>query len=306
MKKVLVTPRSFGKNSTEAFDILKDAGLEVTANPFGRILTEDEMIQNIADKDALIIGVDPVTKAVIDAAPKLKVISKYGVGLDNIDTNYAKEKGILVTITAGANTEAVADYAFALMLAAARSIVPIDKGCRKLDWSKVTTLGMYGKTLGVLGSGAIGKAVIRRAAGFNMRLLAYDIYPNQAFADQYGVTYTNPDTIYREADFISIHLPFSQETYGMIGKDQFAVMKKTAVIVNTARGGIIKEPDLCEALKDNRIWGAGLDVFEKEPPEGNPLLALDNLVIGSHCASSNFDAVNNMSLYAAKNVVTNL
>lgn len=145
MKKVLVTPLSFGKVTGEAFDILKNAGFDVFINPYGRIITEPEMIEHIADMDALIVDVDPVTRAVIDAVPKLKVISKYGVGLDNIDVDYAKHKGIKVTITAGANTDAVADYAFTLMLAAARNVVPIDRGCRNLDWSKVTTLGIYVK-----------------------------------------------------------------------------------------------------------------------------------------------------------------
>jgi D-3-phosphoglycerate dehydrogenase len=303
MKKVLVTPRSFGKVSEEAFDILKAAGFEVTLNPCGRILTEAEMIENIAGADALIAGVDPVTKQVIDAAPNLKVISKYGVGLDNIDVEYAKKKGIAVTITRGANTEAVADYAFTLMLCAARSIIPIDRGCRSLDWSKVTTLGVYGKTIGIMGTGAIGKAVARRAVGFGMKLLAYDLYPDLEFAKAHGMMYTDVETIYRGADFITLHLPATDDTKGMIGRDQLALMKKTAVIVNTARGGIINEAALYEALKEKKIWGAGLDVFETEPPKGNPLLDLDNIVIGSHCAASNFDAVDNMSLYAAKNVV---
>jgi len=306
MKKVLVTPRSFGKGSGKAFELLENAGLEVVINPYGRILTEDEMVKNIADMDALIVGVDPVTKAVIDSANKLKVISKYGVGLDNIDVSYAKSKGIPVTVTAGANTEAVADYAFALMLSVARDIIPIDRKCRGLDWGKVTALGVYGKTLGILGTGAIGKAVARRAKGFDMKLLAYDVYKDEEFAKKHGMAYTDVETILKESDFISIHLPLTDETRGMIGSEQLSMMKQTAVIVNTARGGIIDEKALYNALKNKCIWGAGLDVFEKEPPEGNLLLTLDNIVIGSHCAASNFDAVKNMSLYAAKNAADKL
>ena len=148
--------------------------------------------------------------------------------------------------------------------------------------------------------------MIKRALGFNMKILAFDLYPDMAFAKEAGFGYTDLDTIYKEADFISVHLPMTSETHGMIGKEQLGMMKNTAVIVNTARGGIIDEQALYEALKQKSIWGAGLDVFEKEPPEGNPLLELNNIVIGSHCAASNFDAVNNMSLFAAKNVITNL
>jgi D-3-phosphoglycerate dehydrogenase len=306
MKKILVTPRSFGKASREAFEMLEQAGFEAVVNPYGRIMTEEEMVDSIPGMDALIVGVDPVTKAVIDAADKLKVISKYGVGLDNVDVEYAKSKGIAVTITAGANTEAVADFAFTLMLSAARNVLPIDKRCRSLDWGKVTTLGVYGKTVGILGTGAIGKAVARRAKGFDMKLLAYDVYKDEDFAKKTGMVYTDVETILKEADFISIHLPLTDETRGMIGEAELSMMKPTAVIVNTARGGIIGEQALYEALKEKRIWGAGLDVFEKEPPEGNPLLTLDNIVIGSHCAASNFDAVNNMSLFAAKNAIEKL
>ena len=151
MKKVLVTPRSFGKASKEAFDMLEKADLEAVVNPYGRIMTEEEMIQSIVDADALIVGVDPVTQSVIDAGKNLKVISKYGVGLDNVDVNYAKSKGITVTITTGSNTEAVADFAFTLMLSAARSVIPIDKQCRRLDWGKVTTLGRLRKDAGRIG-----------------------------------------------------------------------------------------------------------------------------------------------------------
>lgn len=256
MKKVLVTPRSFGKVTGEAFDILKNAWFDVFINPYGRIMTEPEMIEHIADMDALIVGVDPVTRAVIDVVPKLKVISKYGVGLDNIDVDYAKHKGIKVTITAGANTDAVADYAFTLMLAAARNVVPIDRRCRNLDWSKVTTLGIYGKTLGIMGTGAIGKAVAKRAKRFAMRILAYDLYPDAEFIKDYNITYTDPNTIYKEADFLSIHLPYTKVTAGMIGKEQFFMMKNTAVIVNIAKGDIMDEAALYDALKERRDWGA--------------------------------------------------
>lgn len=302
MTKVLITPRSFGKGSHAAYDLLDEAGLTIVPNPFGRILTEDEMLQAVKEVDALIVGVDPVTARVLDEACRLRVISKYGVGLDNIDLDYAEAKGIPVTITQGANTEAVADYTFALMLAAARKVIPIDSGCRRLDWGKTMSLGVYGKTLGILGTGAVGKAVIKRARGFGMRILGYDLLPDYDFANLMEVKYADADQIFREADFISIHLPATEETRGLIGREQFRMMKGTAVVINTARGGIIDEIALFEALSDNRIWGAGLDVFNQEPPEGSPLLSLDNLVIGSHCAASTFDAVDNMSLLAARNV----
>lgn len=303
MKKVLITPRSFGSFSEEPFEILTKNNFEYVLNPYGRILTEEEMINHIKDADALIVGVDPVSREVLNSAPRLRIISKYGVGLDNIDLDEAKARGITVTTTSGANTEAVADYAFGLMLAVARKIVVIDRACRQLDWSKSTTLGLYGKTLGILGTGAIGKAVAKRASGFNMKILAYDIYKDEIYAGNNRIDYVELDELYQQSDFISLHLPLNDTTWGMINETAIDKMKKNAIIINTARGGLIDETALYKAIKQNRIWGAGLDVFEKEPPAGNPLLELDNVVIGSHCAASSTDAIDKMSLFSVHNII---
>ncbi|OAA83360.1 phosphoglycerate dehydrogenase [Clostridium ljungdahlii] len=306
MAKILITPRSFGKHSKEPFELLKQKGFELVVNPYGRILTQDEMIKEVSDVDGIIIGVDPLNAEVLKHAKKLKVISKYGVGTDNIDLDYAKNNNITVTIAKGANSDAVADYAFALMISVARKIVPIDRGCRKLDWSKVTSIGMHGKTLGLIGLGNIGKGVAKRANGFGMKILAYDVYKDKEFASKNNVEYVTIEKILKESDFISIHLPLTKETKYIIGEKELNMMKENAVIVNTARGGLIDENALYDALKNNKIWGAGIDVFEQEPPKNKELLDLNNIVVGSHCAASTFEAVDNMGIMAANNIIENI
>jgi len=304
--KVVVTPRSFGKTSSLPLDMLKRRGCEVVLNPYGRILSKMEMKELIRDADAVIVGVDPLDAEVLSAASRLKVISKYGVGTDNIDQTFAASKGIRVTVTAGANTDAVADYTLALMLAVARRVVPIDQGCRRLDWQKQTAVDVWGKTLGLIGLGAIGKGVARRAQGFNMKVLAYDLYPDPEYAARNGIEYVPLDRLLRESDFISLHVPLTEQTHHIIGPAEFEKMKPTAVLVNTARGGLVDEKALLRALRENRIWGAGIDVFSQEPPEERELLQLSNIVIGSHTAASTFQAIENMGVMAAENVLKHM
>lgn len=301
--KVMVTPRSFGKGNSQPIDMLREKGCELVLNPYGRILSKQEMAEMIKDVDAVIVGVDPIDQEVLEQAPKLKVISKYGVGTDNIDLNYAREKGIPVTVTAGANKDAVADYTIALMLAAARRMIPIDKGCRQLNWNKITSVDVWGKTLGLIGLGAIGKGVAARAKGFNMNIMAYDLMKDEAYAAEHQIEYVSLDKLLQNADFISLHLPLTEKTHHIIGAKELASMKETAVIVNTARGGLIHEQALLDALREERIWGAGMDVFEQEPPQDKGFLELDNLVIGSHCAASTYQAIENMGVMAAANVL---
>lgn len=301
--KILITPRSFGKSSSKPLDLLKEKGYEVVQNPYGRIMTRQEMMKHIVDVDGIIVGVDPLDREVLACGKRLKAISKYGVGTDNIDVEYAKEKNIPVMRTVGANAEAVADFTFALMLAVARRIVEIDAGCRKLNWNKITSIEVHGKTLGLIGLGAIGKKVARRAAGFDMKVLAFDTFKDEVYAKENGITYVTLEELLKESDFISLHLPLTEETRNLISYEQFKVMKPMAVLVNTARGGIIDENALLWALKEKRIWGAGIDVFEEEPPKNSELLKMDNIVIGSHCAASTYEAIEKMGMMAAENLI---
>ncbi len=304
--KVLVTPRSFGKTDPGAFDILRRAGLEIAINDTGGIMEREVLGRRLADCDGVVIGVDPLDAPVLAMAPNLKAVAKYGVGVDNIDLEVCKARGIKVSRTVGANADAVADYAFALMLAVARRVVQIDRGCHRRDWSKITGLDVWGKTLGLLGMGAIGRGMVRRAKGFGMRVLAHDLFWDEDFAREHGVEKATPDEIYQWGDFISLHVPLTGETRGMIGREQLAAMKPTAVLVNTARGGIIDEPALLDALECGKIHGAGIDAFEEEPPADPRWYELPNLVMGAHAAASTGGATENMGRMAAENLVRDL
>lgn len=306
MKKILVTPRSFGKTDSSPYALIERAGYEVVKNPVGTILTREQMLLAVADVDGIIVGVDPLDADVLTAAKHLRAIAKYGVGTDNIDTACAKRRGIKLSVTAGANSNAVADYAFALMLACARRVCEINARCHNRDWGKVIGGDLYGKTLGILGLGAIGKGVARRAAGFDMKVLAYDVYWDEAFARANGIVRAEPDVIFAQCDFISLHLPLNEQTRGIVGREAFAAMKPAAIIVNTARGGLIDEEALIEALREKHIQGAGIDVFEQEPPVNDALYALDTLIMGSHCAASTVGASEAMSLQAAQNLLRDL
>lgn len=306
MVKVLITPRSFGKYSDVAKNQLLEAGICIVNNPKGSILDEDELIDLIKDVDGIIIGVDPLNERVLREAKQLKAIAKYGVGVDNIDLEYCRTHAISVSITQNANMDAVADYAFALMLGVARKVTEINTACQQNDWTKKIAVDIYGKRLGILGFGHIGKGVALRAKGFAMDILAYDVNPDEAFAIKHEIRYAELDEILQTCDFISIHLPLLPETRNLINKDVLSKMRKNAIIINTARGGIIDEAALYDALINKQIYGVGLDVFEKEPAGDSPLLKLPNVIAGSHTAASTEGAVENMSNFAVVNLLNDL
>lgn len=304
--KVLVTPRSYGKTDPTVFEMLQEAGLDVVRNDTGNIFTKEQMLEKIADCDGVIVGVDPLHKDVLAAAPKLKAIAKYGTGVDNIDLEAAKERGIKVSVTAGANSDAVADCAFGMLIAMARKLTQIDDECRKKNWKKITTKDVSGATLGVVGMGAIGKLMIRRAQGFDMKVLAYDPFWDGAFAEKYGVIRAELNEIFEQADFISLHVPLIPSTREMVGAEQLKMMKKDAVLINCARGELIDEEALLDALEQGEIGGAALDVFVKEPPEDPRWYTLNNVLLGSHCAASTKGASLNMGRMATANLIRDL
>mgnify|MGYP000864041167 CR=1 FL=1 len=304
--KVLITPRSYGKTDPLVFDMLQEAGFEIVTNDTGGILKKEQMIDLLNDCDGIIVGVDPLDADVIASASRLKAISKYGVGVDNIDLDAAEKRGIKVSRTIGANSDAVADYAFALMLSLARKVLPIDAACRSGDWKKITTIDLNHKMIGIFGLGAIGKLVAKRAQGFDMRILAYDVFWDEGYAAEHQIEKADPDRIFREADFISLHLPLTPETQNFIGERELSLMKPTAILVNTARGGLIQDGALLTALKEKRIYGAGIDAFSEEPPADPSWFTLDNVIIGSHCAASTAGAIQNMGRAATANLIRDL
>ncbi|MBE6083106.1 MULTISPECIES: phosphoglycerate dehydrogenase [Tissierellales] len=301
--KVVVTARSFGKSSTEPFDILEKNGCEVHKIPIEKPLNAKELIPLIKDADALIAGNDKVTKEVIDAGNKLKVISRYGIGYDNVDIKAAKEKGIVVTNTPNTNNNSVADLTIGLMIAIARNIVGANNTVKSEGWGRVLGTEVYKKTIGVIGTGSIGKGVIKRAKGFEMDVLCFDVYPDHEFAEKYGAKYCSMEEILQKSDIITIHVPLMESTKNLIGEKELKMMKNTAFLINAARGGIVNEDALYNALSKNIIAGAALDAVEHEPPVGSPLLKLDNVIITPHIGGYTSTAVNNMGVAAANNVV---
>lgn len=304
--KILITPRSFGKEDPQIFDFLVDKGLELVRNETGGILTKAQLMDAISDCDGVIVGVDPLDRDVLNAAVKLKAISKYGVGVDNIDVQAAEARGIPVSRTAGANSEAVADYTMALMLAVARKVVMIDRSCRQRDWKKSMTRDISGGTLGLVGLGAIGKLVARRASGFGMQCIAYDPYWDEDYAKANKITRVSVDEVYRTADVITLHVPLTSQTRHMVGKRELALMRPDAILINTARGGLLDEDALLDALEKNAIYGAGIDAFAEEPPTNPRWYQLDNVVLGSHCAASTYGAAYSMGRMAAQNLLHDL
>lgn len=258
----------------------------------------------ISEYDALIIGAHPFDPALFPRCPKLKIICKHGVGLDNIPVEAAKEANVIVTNTPGTNSDAVADFAMALILASCRNLVFSVNALKAGELKPRYGTDVYKKKLGLLGFGAIARRVAKRATGFDMEILAYDPYVKEAPEGLEHVKLCSLEEVLRESDIVSIHLPITPETRGMIGKEAFEIMKPTARVINTARGGIVDEQALCEAIKDGKIAGAALDVLEKEPASpDNPILSMQEVIVTNHVASYSIEALNAVSMICATNVV---
>ncbi|HUV06113.1 MAG TPA: phosphoglycerate dehydrogenase [Spirochaetia bacterium] len=300
MAKVLVSDPNFGI-FTDSMERLRKAGHETVRTHFP--ITEEELIPSITDAEALISGPDPVGARAIRAAFRLRIISRFGVGVDNVDIPAATGRRIIVTNAAGVNSDAVADFTFCLMLALSRDLCSAVSSVRQGRWEPFRGVEVNRKTLGVIGTGNIGRRVIRRALGFSMRILAHDIVHDSSLVSDCGVTYVSLIELLDQSDFVTIHVPRLPETIGLIGKAELARMKPTAYLINTARGKIVDEEALCRVLKNQRIAGAALDVFAEEPTKSAELLALDNLLATSHIASSTEEAMRGVDGNCLENVL---
>lgn len=253
----------------------------------------DVLLREVVEADALwSVTADSIDQEVLMAAPKLKIVSNMAVGYNNIDLEVAKERGIIVTNTPDVLTNTTADLAFGLLIATARRLMEAEDTLRKGQWTSWSPMGytgmdVGGATLGIIGMGRIGEAVARRAKGFDMRVLYHNRSRKPEAEAAYGFEYAELDALLKEVDFVVILAPLTPETKGMIGERELGLMKKTAVLINVARGGIVDETALYHALKEGQIWAAGLDVFEKEPvPLDNPLLTLPNVTVLPHIGSA--------------------
>lgn len=299
--RVLVGSRSFGKANPAAIERLRAAGLDVAPNERGRAYRADELRAAIPGVAALITGVDEVTAEVIAAADCLRVIAKHGVGLDNVDLAAADARGIPVLSTPGAIHHSVADLAMALLLALARTVPAADASMRAGRWEKFVGVELHGLTLGVVGTGRIGKEVAARATAFGMRVLGYDLYPDERFAAG-GLTYAPLPELLAASDAVTLHASLDPTAPPLLGRAELAAIKPTAWLVNTARAGLVDDAALLEALREGRLGGAGLDVFRVEPP-GPEWAALPNVVLTPHLGGQTAQGLRRMDELTASHVL---
>ncbi len=302
--KILVTPTSFCKNQrSKAFQKLQKFCPNLILNETGRPLGEDDLISKLEGCDGFLAGLDYITAKVLTQTTALKAISRYGAGVDRVDIEAAKEKGILVSNTPGVNAVAVAELAFGLMMSLARRIPMLDHSTKSGEWVRSTGIEISGKTLGIIGLGAIGKHLAAFASGFSMNVMAYDPFLDTAYANANQIIAASFEQVLHEADIISLHLPLNHDTYHFIDRDALAKVKSGAIIINTSRGGMIDEDAAYEALTAGKLGGLGLDAFEQEPPQQSPLFGLDNVVLTPHTGAHTEEAIEKMSDLAVDNLI---
>jgi D-3-phosphoglycerate dehydrogenase len=298
--KVLITDPI----SEEGIKVLKaEPGVQVDVETK---LTKEQLLEKIKDYDALIIRSETqVTKEIIEAGKNLKIIGRAGVGIDNVNVPAATEKGIIVANAPEGNTIAACEHTISMMLSLSRNIPQANSSLKSGKWERSKFMGVevLGKTLGVVGMGRIGGEVTKRARGMGMEVLAYDPFTSVERAQAIGAKLTSLDEIYEKSDYITVHTPLIPSTRHMISTPQFEKMKKGVRIINCARGGIIDEAALCEAIKNGKVGGAALDVFEKEPPVGNPLLELGQVIVTPHLGASTQEAQVSVAVTIAEQVI---
>lgn len=299
-----MTATSFGVSDPGLRSDLANRLGEVVYSAVPRPLNSPELAALIPDCDGLIAGLDEIDRAALASANRLKVISRYGVGLDRVDLGAARERGIIVTNTPGANAGAVAELTIGLILSLARSIPETANATRAGRWPRVNGLALEGKTIGLLGFGTIGKEVARRISAFDCTTIAFDPKPDHIAAGKYGVTFASQDSIVSQSDFLSLHLPALPETVSMVDAAFLSLMKPGSFLINTARGELVDEEALLAALKRGHLRGAAIDSWRKEPPGAdNPLLSLPQVLATPHMGSHTDVAASAMGRMAMRNCI---
>jgi phosphoglycerate dehydrogenase-like enzyme len=301
---VVITSEFFGKFDDAARKMLVDAGHTVIDNPYGhKFLSPEEIIPYARDADAFICDLEKITKEVIDSAPKLKIISRRGVGIDNVDCGYAESKGIEVSRTLGIVEAPVAELVMAYILNFSRNVCQMNAMMHQGLWKKLMSLSVEGKTLGIAGMGNIGTQVAKRATAFGMKILYFSRSRNEAAEKEYGAKKVSFDELLSESDFISVNMALTEETRGLFDYAAFCKMKPGAYFINTARGAIINERDLKKALDEKRISGAAIDVFDVEPQTESIFMGRDNVILTPHIGSFTREVFIKMDIAAAENVI---
>jgi len=302
---IFIATSTFAGYSNEPMKILEDGGKIIAINPLYRKMTSEELIKYACNSSGIIAGTELYTKEVLEQLPNLKVISRLGVGMDNIDIYVAKQKGIKIYKTQTTPAPAVAELVLGYMLDLARNISQQNNALKSGTWQKQMGFLLKGKKLGILGLGTIGKTLVELVKGFNFNILAFDLFQDEQFAKKYGVNYCDLDTLLSESDVVSIHLNLSDETNQLMNAEQISKMKPGSILINASRGEMIDEGALYRALKEKKILGAGLDVFNDEPYSG-PLTELDNVILTPHIGSYAKELRIHMEIEAAENLIRGL
>lgn len=303
--KIVVTPRGFAKCGLVNVKIINDAGFSLDYNDTGKAYTKEEFYEKTYDADGIIVGVELVDKEYIDTHPKLKAVVKFGVGTDNIDVEYCGQKGIFVGRTVGSNSRSVAETAISFILADSKNLYNSIQDTKEHKWTKQTGYEIENKVIGIVGFGAIGMKVAQMAFGLGMKVLTYDPYNiNAEMAKKYDVEIVSFEELIKRSDFVSLHMPLTKDTANLIALSQLKAMKESAVLINTARGGIVNEADLYEALSQNLIRAAYFDVLSSEPPQKDePLVRLPNFYLTPHIASRSKEAEKNTADMATRIII---
>jgi len=300
--KVFVSTHPFSSTSKEPMKLLQESNFDVKLNPFEHKMTSQELAKEIKDSEILIAGTEKITEEVFQNAPKLKLISRVGIGLDGVDFELCKKYGVRVAYTPDAPTMAVAELCVAMILDLARQITITDKNIRVGVWKRHMGTLLYGKTIGIFGMGRIGKSLVHLLSSFNVKFLVHDINPDIAFGRLYNVNFVSKEEVLKNSDVISVNIPLKKDTLDYITSKELSLMEPHAIVINTARGGIINENDLYDALKEKIIAGAAVDVFEEEPYSGK-LIELENCLLTCHMGASTIDSRTDMEVQAVEEAI---
>lgn len=305
MKKILISTSSFGKYGKMPLEMIRNKDYEFALNPYGRELDESEIKELLTDVDGLIAGTEPITRDVINSAKNLKVISRCGIGIDNLDIKAIKERGIRLYRTPEAPALAVAELTLGLILDSLRYISYLNKKVSLGEWEKKMGRLFTGKTLGIVGMGTIGKRLVSLINPFNCKILACDHVPDFKFAQENKIDYVHLDELLKVSDIVTLHLPLDNITRGLFNKSLLSQMKEGGIFINTSRGKIVNEDDLYDVLRDGRIAHACLDVYQKEPYFGK-LRELENVTLTCHVGSYAMEARADMERQAVENMIKGL
>lgn len=302
IKKVFISTHPFGEISSKPLDLLEAEGISYRLNPYGRKITASELATQIKDCDALIAGTERIDASVFENAPNLKLISRVGIGLDGVDFDLAKIHDVKVAFTPDAPTVAVAELCIGLMFDCLRMITATDRHLREGKWHRHMGGLLYGKTVGIIGLGRIGKTLAHLLQPFNVKIMANDIEPDMAFGHMMGIEWVDKNSLLENSDVVSLNVPLTKSTYHLVDDKAIEKMKSTAILINTARGPVVDESALVAALQQGMIAGAAVDVFENEPYDG-PLNQCETAVLTCHMGASTKESRQRMELEATDEII---